>query len=89
MSRRVIAQVCVDILQSLLPDDELDLKATATQISAIEFRDGSTADSERVKLATHCLEEELKLITGQLRAPQIPIIITSLTIISSNRSKRG
>ncbi len=63
MSRRAIAPVCVDILQSLLPDDELDLKATATQISAIEFRDGSTADSERVQLATHCLEEELKLIT--------------------------
>ncbi len=63
MSRRSVAEVCVAILRTLLPDDDRELKSAAKSLSELANAAHESQKSVRFTQAIRCLENDLRLIS--------------------------
>jgi serine/threonine protein kinase len=62
ISHRTIRNICADILRELIPNHDLELKATAQPVSALASASNEPIASPRFKQSLQCLDQELHLI---------------------------
>ncbi len=68
MSRRSVANVCIEILRVLLPVDDRELKSASKSLSELASSANETIDSVRFTQSIRCLSFDLRIISPTTNA---------------------
>ncbi len=68
MSRRSVANVCIEILRVLLPVDDRELKSASKSLSELASAANETMDSVRFTQSIRCLSFDLRIISPTANA---------------------
>ncbi len=63
MSRRSVANVCIEILRVLLPEDDRELKSASKSLTELASAANESKESVRFTQSIRCLEADLRIIS--------------------------